>query len=43
MKTRILQITEPGKIDLIEKDIEPKDIEILVKTHSASICGTDKN
>ena len=43
MKTRILQITEPGKIDLIEKDIEPKDNEILVKTHSASICGTDKN
>jgi L-iditol 2-dehydrogenase len=43
MKTRTVSITQPGKTEVIERDINPQDDEILVKTYAASICGTDKN
>ncbi len=43
MKTRIVRIVEPGKIDLVEKDIAPRDDEILVQGYASAICGTDKN
>jgi len=31
------------KIELRDRDLKPGQGEILVKTHLAGICGTDKN
>lgn len=42
MKTRSACLVAPGKVEIVERDLELKDDEILVKTHQASICGTDK-
>lgn len=42
MKTRAACLVAPGKVEIVEKDLKLKDDEILVKTHKASICGTDK-
>ena len=41
MKTRSAVLEGIKKIDLIEREIEPAPDQILVKTHSASICLAD--
>ena len=41
MKTRSTVLEGIKKINLIERDIEPAPDQILVKTHSASICLAD--
>ena len=41
MKTRSTVLENIKQINLIERDIEPAPDQILVKTHSASICLAD--
>jgi len=41
MKTRSTVLEGIKKINLIEREIEPAPDQILVKTHSASICLAD--
>ena len=41
MKTRSTALEGIKKISLVERDIEPAPDQILVKTHSASICLAD--
>ena len=41
MKTRSTVLEGIKKVNLIERDIEPAPNQILVKTHSASICLAD--
>ena len=41
MKTRSTVLEDIKQINLIERDIEPAPDQILVKTHSASICLAD--
>jgi len=41
MKTRAVAIEEIGKVRLVEREIEPKEDQILVKTHASSICLAD--
>lgn len=43
MKTRQVFFEEKNVVRLREVDLTPKPNEVLVKTHMASICGTDKN
>lgn len=43
MKTRVVVTATPNEVVVDEIDITPKANEVLVKTHMASICGTDKN
>ncbi|NLP18839.1 MAG: zinc-binding dehydrogenase [Firmicutes bacterium] len=43
MKAQIVCIPEPGKIDVVEKELTIGPEDILVKTTMFSICGTDKN
>lgn len=43
METRVVVTQEPNQITVDKYDILPKANEVLVKTHMASICGTDKN
>lgn len=43
MKTRVVVTQEANKVIINEYDIKPGANEVLVKTHMASICGTDKN
>ena len=43
MKTRQVYFEDVNKVSLREADISPGPGEVLVKTHMASICGTDKN
>ncbi len=43
MKTRVVCTIEPNVVKLEECDVKPGRNEVLVKTHLASICGTDKN
>jgi len=43
MKTRQVFFEDVNKVALREVDISPGPGEVLVKTHMASICGTDKN
>ena len=41
-KMKAIRIAEPGKIELIQKDIpEPKDGEALLKIEYCGICGSD--
>jgi threonine dehydrogenase-like Zn-dependent dehydrogenase len=41
MKTRAAAIEGIGKVRLVEREIEPKEDQILVKTHASSICLAD--
>ena len=43
MKYQTLYITEPGKVELRERDVQLKPTDILAKTLLSSICGTDRN
>lgn len=42
MKTRAACLVAPRRVEIVERDLTLGDDEILVRTHSASICGTDK-
>lgn len=42
LKTRAACLVAPRKVEIVEKELKLRDDEILVKTHRASICGTDK-
>lgn len=42
MKTRAACLVAPGKVEVVERDLQLGDDELLVKTYQASICGTDK-
>ena len=43
MKYSSLYITKPGKVELLERDIQLKPGEVLAKTIMSSICGSDRN
>ncbi len=43
METRVVVVKEANQVILEKYDIAPGPKEVLVKTHMASICGTDKN
>ena len=43
MKSKSLYLIEPGKVEVMERDIQIKPTEVLVKTAYSSICGTDRN
>ncbi len=42
MKTRAAQLVAPGKVVLVERDLEPGPDEVLVKGHLSGVCGSDK-
>lgn len=43
MKTKAVVLRGPGNIDLVERELQLGPEDVLVKTHLAGICGTDKN
>lgn len=43
METRVIVTEEANRIEVEKHNITPGPHEVLVKTHMASICGTDKN
>jgi L-iditol 2-dehydrogenase len=43
MKSKIVCVDEPNKVSIKEYDLKVGPNQILVKSHMASICGTDKN
>lgn len=43
MRTKAAVLVGPGEIVLEDKTLELAEDEVLVRTHRASICGTDKN
>lgn len=43
MKSRVVKMTGPKKVEIVEVDLVPGPNEVLVKTAQASICGTDKS
>ena len=43
MKSHVVCITEPGKVDIVDQELSVGPEDILVKTTMFSICGTDKN
>ena len=36
-------LTGIQEIEVRERKLHPKDDELVIKTHAAGICGTDKN
>lgn len=43
MKTQGVVLVEPGKIELVDRELEVGPHDVLVETEVAGICGTDKN
>lgn len=43
MRVKSACLTGIKAIEVREREIHPKDDDVLVKTHAAGICGTDKN
>ena len=43
MRVKSACLTGIKAIEVSEREIRPADDEVLVKTHAAGICGTDKN
>jgi L-iditol 2-dehydrogenase len=43
METRVVVTQEANHVIIDKYDVKPGPHEVLVKTHMASICGTDKN
>lgn len=43
MRTRVVELVAPNKVELVEDDLSVGPNDVLVKTHIAGICGTDKN
>ncbi len=41
MKSRVFAITSPGKIEAFERDVEPKDGEVLLRPVRTGICQSD--
>jgi len=43
VNTRIVTIVEPGKMEIERVDLPPlKPNEVLIKTHQASVCGSER-
>ena len=42
MKVRSAFLEGPGKVYIVDRDIELEDDEVLVETYQVSVCGTDK-
>ncbi|MGE5577271.1 MAG: zinc-dependent alcohol dehydrogenase [Syntrophothermus sp.] len=42
MLTRSAVLKAPGRIELVERRLELREDEVLVKTHLAGVCGSDK-
>ena len=43
MKTKGVVLVEPGKVEVVERDLAVGPHDVLVETEVAGICGTDKN
>ena len=43
MKTRVVELVAPNRVELVEEELSVGPNDVLVKTHLAGICGTDKN
>lgn len=43
MRVKSACLTGIKAIEVRERELHPKDDDVLVKTHAAGICGTDKN
>ena len=43
MRVKSACLTGMKEIEVRERELIPKDDDVLVKTHAAGICGTDKN
>lgn len=41
MKTAAARLSESGRIEIVERELEPGDDEVLVRTRKASICDAD--
>ena len=43
MKTRAVRLVAPKKVEVVDYELSVGPEDVLVKTHLAGICGTDKN
>ncbi len=43
MKTKGVVLVEPGKIEIVDRELSVGTHDVLVETEVAGICGTDKN